>query len=105
MTPIAAGATPPAARAADDPVQGRRRRFLERHTYRRYRLEDAARLVPVLGAFLFFGPVAILTTETGIGGGTSGWLIYFITVWFGLICLAAALSRALMRRRPPDEAG
>jgi len=81
-----------------------RRLFLERRTYRRNRLQDGARLAPVLGAFLFFGPVFILTSDTGVGGGTAGWLVYFLVVWFGLVILAAALSVALGRAFPDREA-
>ncbi len=83
-----------------------RRLFLERRTYRRNRLQDAARLVPVLGALLFFGPVFILTSATGVGGGTGGWLVYFLGVWLALIALAAALSSALSRifpAVPPED--
>lgn len=86
-----------------------RRLFLERRTYRRNRLQDAARLMPVLGAFLFFGPVFILTTNAGVGGGTGGWLIYFLAIWLLLIAIAAVLARALGRLSPPgaedDEPG
>jgi len=85
-----------------------RRLFLERRTYRRNRLQDAARLAPVLAGFLFFGPVFILTSETGVGGGTGGWLVYFLLIWAGLVVLSAALSAALGRAfpqdRPPGEA-
>lgn len=80
-----------------------RRLFLERRTYRRNRLQDAARLAPVLGAFLFFGPVFILTSDTGVGGGTSGWLVYFLGVWFGLVILSAALSYAIGRVFPGED--
>lgn len=80
-----------------------RRLFLERRTYRRNRLQDAARLAPVLGAFLFFGPVFILTSDTGVGGGTSGWLVYFLGVWFGLVILSAALSIAIGRVFPGED--
>ncbi len=78
-----------------------RRLFLERRTYRRNRLQDAARLIPVLGAFLFFGPVFILTSNTGVGGESSDWLVYFLVVWLGLIILSAVLSVALDRIIPP----
>lgn len=81
-----------------------RRLFLERRTYRRNRLQDAARLAPVLAAFLFFGPVFILTSDTGVGGGTGGWLVYFLLVWAGLVVLSAALSAALGRAFPQDRA-
>jgi hypothetical protein len=79
-----------------------RRLFLERRTYRRNRLQDAARLAPVLGAFLFFGPVFILTSDSGVGGGTSGWLVYFIAVWFGLVVLSAVLSLAISQAFPSE---
>ena len=82
-----------------------RRLFLERRTYRRNRLQDAARLAPILGVLLFFGPVFILTSDTGVGGSTSGWLVYFLGVWFGLVILSAALSVALGRAFPRGEDG
>lgn len=80
-----------------------RRLFLERRTYRRNRLQDAARLAPVLGAFLFFGPVFILTSNTGVGGNTSGWLVYFLGVWFGLVILSSVLSVAIGRVFPGED--
>ena len=92
----------------------RRRLFLERRTYRRHRLQDAARLVPVFGALLFFGPVIILTSQSTAGAETSVWAVYFFTVWAGLIVLSAVLSRALSRiadgeteekTQPPSKSG
>lgn len=80
-----------------------RRVFLERRTYRRNRLQDAARLAPIFGIFLFFGPVFILTSETGVNGGTSGWLVYFLGVWLGVVILSAALSVTLRRAFPQDD--
>lgn len=71
--------------------------FLERKTYRRARLEDAARLLPVLGLFLFVLPITIQTTDDGFGGETVRWLFFFMAVWLGLIGLAALVSRALRR--------
>ncbi|MAN13806.1 MAG: hypothetical protein CL945_03725 [Dinoroseobacter sp.] len=85
-----------------------RRLFLERRTYRRNRLQDAARLAPVLAMFLFFGPVFILTSNTGISGETGGWLVYFLGVWAGLVVLSGVLSGALARAFPdegPDADG
>jgi hypothetical protein len=55
-----------------------RRVFLERRTYRKNRLQDAARLLPVLGMILFFGPVFISddggaeASDAGAGWRT-GW--------------------------------
>lgn len=76
----------------------RRARFLERKTYRRARLEDAARLLPLLGLFLFISPIAIQSTaRPGESGGTVDWLWFFMGIWLGLIVLAAFVSRALSR--------
>ena len=83
----------------------KRRLFLERRTYRRNRLQDGARLMPVLGALLFFGPVFILTSDTGVGGATARWLVYFLLVWLGLVGLSAGLSLALGRASRGEEAG
>ena len=62
--------------------------FLERQTYRRRRLMDAARLMPVLGALLFAVP--LLWPAAGDPGGaqpmsTSGAILYIFTVWAVLI--------------------
>jgi hypothetical protein len=74
-----------------------RRLFLERRTYRQARLQDAARLLPVLGLVLFFGP-SFIRGDAPEGGGTlSGWLIYYFAVWLGLIVVAGFLSRAITR--------
>lgn len=80
-----------------------RRLFLERRTYRRNRLQDAARLLPVLGAILFFGPVFI-TDDAGAEPGTSlaGWLVYCFVVWLGLIALTFYVSRTIAE---PDADG
>ena len=74
-----------------------RRLFLERRTYRQARLQDAARLLPVLGLVLIFGP-SFIRGDTPEGGETlSGWLIYYFSVWLGLIFLAGFVSKALTR--------
>ncbi|BDW85866.1 hypothetical protein [Roseicyclus marinus] len=79
-----------------------RRLFLERRTYRQARLQDAARLLPVLGLVLFFGPSFIRGEDPAGSGLLSGWLIYYFSVWLGLIVLAGILSQALMRTDRPD---
>lgn len=76
----------------------RRSQFLERETYRRARLEDAARLLPILGLLMFISPIAIQSAHIGARGHTVGWLVFFMVVWLGLIGLAALMSRALRRR-------
>lgn len=66
--------------------------FLARRSYRRRRLGDAARIVPVLGAALFLLPA------TGAVPEGQGAFVYLFAVWAGLIALAAVLSRLLVRR-------
>ena len=47
----------------------RRHLFLERESYRKNRLRDAAALMPVFGGLLFFGPAFILTPARATGRG------------------------------------
>lgn len=66
--------------------------FLGRETYRRRRLIDAVRLLPVAGALFFIGPIlgsGAGSRSTALGG------LYIFAVWFGLIVLAAVLGRWL----------
>jgi hypothetical protein len=70
--------------------------FLERRTYRQNRLQDAARLLPFLGAILIFGPVFI-RDEDGGAPTLAGELVYYFAIWLGLIVLTAVISRALVR--------
>lgn len=78
-----------------------RRLFLERRTYRLNRLQDAARLLPFLGAILIFGPIFI--RDDGAGAPTlATTLVYFFAVWFCVIVLTALVSRALLRSTPGE---
>lgn len=68
--------------------------FLKRRSYRRRRLHDAARLLPVFGAFFFLLPVlwspgSSPTHDTAPDG------LYLFVVWFLLIIAAAALAPGL----------
>lgn len=74
-----------------------RRLFLERRTYRQARLQDAARLLPILGLVLVFAPIFIRGDTQGAGVQMSGWLVYYFTIWLGLIVLTGFVSRALTR--------
>jgi len=65
-----------------------------REGYRRRRAQDAARLLPILGAFLVLLPVL------WGGGGTRSGIIYIFVVWLGLIIVAAVLARVLQE---PDN--
>ena len=75
-----------------------RRLFLERRTYRQNRLQDAARLLPVLGLLLVFAPVLIRGDTALLGGANlSNWLVYYFVVWIVLIVLTGFVSWSLTR--------
>ncbi len=69
--------------------------FLGRASYRRRRLRDAARLLPVLGLLLLLLPL-FWTADARISLA-SGDVIYFFSVWLLLIGLAAGLAPGLRR--------
>ena len=82
-----------------------RRLFLERRTYRQNRLQDAARLLPILGMVLGFAPVFIRGDATLLGGDDlSNWLVYYFVIWIGLIVLTAFVSWSLTRSDRRDAA-
>lgn len=64
--------------------------FLERQTYRRRRVMDAARLLPMFGAALLLVPVF-----WGPEHRTSAGLVYLFLVWLAVIVMAFVLSRRL----------
>ena len=69
--------------------------FLARAPYRRRRLRDAARLLPVLGMLLLLLPVFwTKEAEVRMSAGDVG---YFFAVWLGLIGLAAGFAPGLRR--------
>jgi hypothetical protein len=74
--------------------------YLERRTYRRRRMMDAARLLPVLGVLLFLVPL-LWAPDPAEPAATSRGVIYIFAVWAGLIAAAAWISRYLAR----SEAG
>ncbi|MDU8913732.1 hypothetical protein [Aestuariicoccus sp. MJ-SS9] len=94
---------------SDDPDAGDPRPplFLERQSYRRRRLRDAARALPVLGMLLWLVPV-IWPTGPGTGQGTgvtsSSALIYIFGVW-ALLAGAAALLSLRLRSEEGERRG
>ena len=67
--------------------------FVARQTYRRRRLRDAARALPVVGVLLWMVPLLWpLGGDTVTGAGA---LIFVFVVWGGLVVVAAALVAAL----------
>ena len=74
--------------------------FLAPASYRRRRLSDAARLLPVFGIILLFLP--LMWTESADLRLTSGHVIYFFGVWLFLVIVAAAFAPGL---RAGDRSG
>jgi hypothetical protein len=73
--------------------------YLARESYRRRRLTDAARLLPVLGILLIGLPV--LWDPGASDAQVTAWAkLYLFSGWLVLIVAAFLLSRALSR--PPD---
>ncbi|UWP89894.1 hypothetical protein [Aliiroseovarius crassostreae] len=68
--------------------------FLARQNYRRRRVSDAARVVPLFGIVLFFLP--LLSAGQG-RNDTVGWLAYLFGAWCMLIIVTAILSRGVGR--------
>ena len=66
--------------------------FLQRRNYRRRRLVDLIRMLPVIGALLWAVPLLWPTGENG-GVTASRALIYVFLVWFGLVVVTALVSR------------
>ncbi|MFM7333694.1 MAG: hypothetical protein ACKO2N_15530 [Tabrizicola sp.] len=79
----------------------RRPLFLARAPYRRRRLRDAARLLPVIGLFLLLLP-QLWTTNAGVALSAND-VIYFFAVWLCLILLAAAFAPGLRKGDGTDE--
>ncbi|MCB6177552.1 hypothetical protein LHP98_05335 [Rhodobacter sp. Har01] len=74
----------------------RRPVFLGRIPYRRRRLRDAARLLPLFGLFLLVLP--LLWSPPGSALRLlSGDLVYLFAVWLGLIGVAAGFAPGLSR--------
>lgn len=75
--------------------------FLGRTPYRRRRLRDAARLLPIVGVLLLILPM--LWSPIGIGRLLSGDLVYFFAVWLLLILVAAAFAPGLSRSEAAQD--
>lgn len=69
--------------------------FLERQSYRRRRLTDAARLLPFLGAALLVMPL-LWPDESSKGGGVplSSAILYIFACWIGLILVSVIYGLA-----------
>ena len=72
--------------------------FLERETYRRRRIGDAAKFMPFFGLVLMLLPVLWADVATTAGG-----MIYLFVVWAILIAVSGFLSRVLTASEPAQE--
>lgn len=75
--------------------------FLQPSSYRRRRLRDAARLLPVAGALflvlpILWDPAGTDARDTAVDG------IYLFGVWAGLILVAALMAPGLTAPVPDD---
>ena len=74
--------------------------FVQRRIYRRRRMADAVRMLPVLGAILIAIPMfwqdAAQETRTTVV------MVYVFLVWVGLAGLAAVLARSLGPEKTDD---
>ena len=66
--------------------------FLARDTYRRRRLVDGLRVLPVVGLLLFLSP---LVGGAGYVRETAGSGVFIFAVWFALIVATGVLGRLL----------
>ncbi|MBR9840305.1 MAG: hypothetical protein GYB50_20785 [Rhodobacteraceae bacterium] len=73
---------------SDLPRRGKPPVFLERQSYRRRRVNDAARVLPFIGTLLWVIP--LLWPENGAAVRSSSAIIYLFGVW-GLLVLGAGL--------------
>jgi hypothetical protein len=84
----------PAALDAATLRSGKRAMFLQRRTYRRRRLMDAARILPLIGIVLFIIP--LLWPQTGDAKGeptaTSTAITYIFVIWALLIWASAVFA-------------
>ncbi|MFN3972352.1 MAG: hypothetical protein ACK4GO_09975 [Gemmobacter sp.] len=85
-------------------MTGRRPLFLNPGHYRRRRLRDAARLLPVAGAFLVLLPILWAPGNTQ-ARDTAPDGIYLFVVWAVLVAAAAFLSRRLMAQGDGVQGG
>ena len=76
------------------PRRGKPPVFLERQSYRRRRVTDAARVLPFIGLLLWLIP--LLWREEGAAAvRSSSAILYLFGVWFLLVAGAAVLSAKL----------
>lgn len=76
--------------------------FLERASYRRRRVGDAARCLPLLGVVLWLIPL-LWHNDGEAAQSNASTLVYIFCVWVVLILLAAVLARVLPDTDPAHD--
>ena len=69
--------------------------FLDLQSYRRKRLADAAKMIPILGIIVTMFPLPYLFGITHADKNALPLALYLFTVWMVLILVAGFLSRKL----------
>ena len=78
--------------------------FLERRSYRKRRMMDALRLLPVLGLLLWMLPIFWPSAEAATGSvALSVAVTYVFAVWIVLIAIAFALSLVTRQSRQETD--
>ncbi|MCB1367742.1 MAG: hypothetical protein KDK00_08265 [Rhodobacteraceae bacterium] len=77
--------------------------FLDIRSYRRKRIVDAAKLLPVIGSIGLVAPVPFFFASIGETGQVVPLALYFFGLWLVLIVLAFVLSRTLLGDPAADE--
>ncbi|MBU2963519.1 hypothetical protein KO516_22350 [Citreicella sp. C3M06] len=88
-----------------EPPRGKPLVFLERQSYRRRRVIDAARVLPFVGLLLWLVPLLWRDEGTAAVRSSSA-IIFLFGTWFVLVLAAAVLSWKLAAQaREPGGAG
>ncbi|WP_435229152.1 hypothetical protein ACMAZE_11000 [Pseudopelagicola sp. nBUS_20] len=70
--------------------------FLEHQSYRRRRVIDTIRILPVVGALLWGVPL-LWPRDSSEGIATSNAVIYLFSVWCALVIMGALMARAVSK--------
>ncbi|SEK86775.1 hypothetical protein [Pacificibacter marinus] len=84
---------------------GRSPLYLARSSYRRRRLIDAQRLLPIFLFLLYLLPLLWggSSQDDPIGGGVRGY-VHVFSVWLGAIVISGLIARALMKAETLEDA-
>jgi len=72
-----------------------RPQFLDQRTYRRKRLIDAAKVLPVLGGIIIIFPLPFLFIDHVLARDAAPLAVYFFGVWVVLIIGSAIFARRI----------